>query len=396
MTATRIIHVDMDAFFASVEQRDNPSLKGLPLAVGGKAKERGVIATASYEARKFGIRSAMPTATAVKLCPDLILLPPDHRKYAKVSQELMDILGRYTPEIEPVSLDEAFMDVTGSLALFGGAENIGRMVQADIISSLKLTASVGIGPNKFIAKLASDWKKPGGLTVVEDVEGFLAELPVSSLWGVGPHTVNKLEKIGVRKVSDLRGLSLRYLAENYGAAGERLYEMARGIDHRAVTPERKAKSVGRETTFPADISDRQVLLDKLLGMADYICRALRRHGLVCRGVTLKIKYPDLRVVTRAVTLGEGTSDGLKVYKAAEDLLGSNWSGEPVRLIGVSCSRLADRDSLQGALFSDPVKDRSRELHRVVDHLLDRYGEKSLVRGRLLGKGNCRERDDGGQ
>lgn len=388
MASTVIVHVDMDAFFASVEQRDNPVLQGVPLAVGGKAEERGVIATASYEARRYGVRSAMPTATALRLCPGLVLVPPDHKKYALVSDRLMDILRRYTPVIEPVSLDEAFMDVTGSLKLFGGAESIGKMVQADIKRELSLTASVGIGPNKFIAKLASDWKKPEGLTVVGDVEGFLAGLSISSLWGVGPQTVEKLDKIGVKTLADLKGLSCQFLTARFGAAGERLYQMARGIDPRPVTPERKAKSVGREITFPSDINDRQVLLDTLLGMSDHICRALRRQGLVCRGVTLKIKYPDLKTVTRATTLPGHTSDGIMFYKAAEELLDRNWSGVvPVRLIGVSASRLADRETLPETLFPDRQKERSRKLNSTVDGLLNRFGEKALVRGRLVGRGS---------
>ncbi|MCL5057842.1 MAG: DNA polymerase IV [Actinobacteria bacterium] len=395
MASTVIIHVDMDAFFASVEQRDNPALQGMPLAVGGKAEERGVIATASYEARRYGIRSAMPTATALRLCPGLVLVPPDHKKYALVSEKLMDILRRYTPVIEPVSLDEAFMDVTGSLKLFGGAEAIGKMVQADIKSALSLTASVGVGPNKFIAKLASDWKKPEGLTVVGDVEGFLAGLAISSLWGVGPQTVEKLEKIGIKTVTDLKGLSCRYLAGQFGVAGERLYQMARGIDPRPVTPERKAKSVGREITFPSDIVDRQVLLDNLLDMSDYICRVLRRQGMVCQGVTLKIKYPDLKTVTRATALSGHTSDGIRVYKAAEELLDRNWSGVvPVRLIGVSTSRLADRETLPAALFPDREKDRSKKLNSAVDGLLDRFGENALVRGRLVGRGSRRRGNKG--
>ncbi|HBV98172.1 MAG: hypothetical protein JL50_00310 [Peptococcaceae bacterium BICA1-7] len=388
MASTVIVHVDMDAFFASVEQRDNPALRGAPLAVGGKAEERGVIATASYEARKFGVRSAMPTATALRLCPGLVLVPPDHKKYALVSDRLMGILRRYTPVIEPVSLDEAFMDVTGSLKLFGGAEAIGKMVQADIKSQLNLTASVGIGPNKFIAKLASDWKKPEGLTVVGDVEGFLAGLTISSLWGVGPQTVEKLERIGIKTVTDLKGLSLQYLTGCFGVAGERLYQMARGIDPRPVIPQRRAKSVGREITFPSDINDRQVLLDTLLDMSDYICRVLRRQGLVCQGVTLKIKYPDLKTVTRAITLSGHTSDGISVYKAAEALLDSNWNKvTPVRLIGVSTSRLADRETIPEALFPDRQKDRSRKLNSALDDLLDRFGENALVRGRLLGRGS---------
>lgn len=386
MASSVIIHVDMDAFFASVEQRDNPSLKGVSLAVGGRAENRGVIATASYEARKYGVRSAMPTAIAFRLCPELVLLPPDHKKYAKVSGELMAILQRYTPLIEPVSLDEAFMDVTGSINLFGSGLTIGRMVQEDIKKILNLTASVGIGPNKFIAKLASDWKKPAGLTEVTDVDGFLSGLTVSSFWGVGPQTVARLEKIGVKTVADLRGLSSSFLSGEFGLAGERLYQMARGIDPRPVTPERRAKSVGREITFAADVAERQVLLDTLLDMSDRICRALRRQGLVCRGVTLKIKYPDLKTVTRALTLPEHTSDGLRVYRAAEKLLEQNWKGIiPVRLIGVSANRLAEKGALPEPLFPDPAVDRSKRLNSAVDGLLERYGEKALFRGRLVGR-----------
>lgn len=396
MIGTRIIHVDMDAFFASVEQRDNPSLKGLPLAVGGKAEVRGVIATASYEARKFGVRSAMPTATAIKLCPDLVLLPPDHRKYARVSKELMDILYRYTPVIEPVSLDEAFMDVTGSVKLFGSAVEIGKRIQIDIKGILNLTASVGIGPNKLMAKLASDWQKPEGLTVIDerDVEAFLSGLPVSYLWGVGPQTVERLKKIGVTKVSELREVGYDYLVKQFGVAGERLHQMARGIDSRPVEAERKAKSVGREITFPEDVGDRRVLLDTLFDMSEDVCRILRRQGLSCQGVTIKIKYPDFKIVTRTQTLGDSTSDGILVYKAAEQLLNHNWNGTSVRLIGISCSRLNFRQSGQGCLFFDGEKERRNKLDTVVDSLLDRYGEGTLVRGRLVRRKANTEKDDG--
>ena len=387
MKGRSIIHVDMDAFFAAVEQRDNPALRGLPLAVGGKAGERGVIATASYEARKFGVRSAIPTATALRLCPDLIVLPPDHKKYSRVSEKLMSLMHRYTPIIEPVSLDEAFMDVTGSIDLFGDPVEIGKRVQADIKSLLDLTASVGIGPNKFIAKLASDWKKPGGLTVIKDVEGFLSGLSVATLWGVGPQTVERLGKIGVLTVADLRELSHDYLAKQFGIAGDRLFQMARGIDERPVVPAGKAKSMGREITFPSDVGDMGVLLDTLLDMSDQICRLLRKQGLVCRGVTLKLKYPDFKTVTRSCTLGDHTGDGMKVYLAAGELLKGNWNDSPVRLIGLTCSRLEDKDALQCALFTDLAAEKQSKLYSVVDGLLDRYGEGTLVRGRQVRKGD---------
>lgn len=379
-----IIHVDMDAFFASVEQRDDPSLKGLPLAVGGKAGERGVISTASYEARKFGVRSAMPTATAIRLCPGLVLLPPNHRKYAKVSGEIMAILHKYTPLVEPLSLDEAFMDVTGSVKLFGSPIDMARAIQGEILESLQLTASIGIGPNKLIAKLASDWQKPQGLTVVEDVDGFLSGLPVSRLWGAGPRTVEALRKIGVVKVGQLRELSCQYLIEKFGVSGERLYQMARGIDERKVEPQRTVKSVGREITFASDVTDRSVLLDTLLQMSERICRALRKQGLVSRSITLKIRYSDFSTVTRTMTPGDYTSDGPAVYRAAGNLLSQHWSGRPVRLIGVSCGRLAESGSLPGQLFTDRGAKRAEKLNEAVDSLLDRFGEKALVRGRLLG------------
>lgn len=387
MTGRCIMHVDMDAFFASVEQRDNPALKGLPVAVGGRAGERGVVSAASYEARKYGVRSAMPTATAVRLCPDLVLLPPDHRKYSGVSGEIMSILRRYTPMIEPLSLDEAFMDITGSLKMFGGPLEIARAVQHDVKEGLGLTASVGIGPNKLIAKLASDWRKPEGLTMVEDVDGFLAGLPVSRLWGAGPRTVEKLRRIGIVTVGQLRELDCRYLKDQFGVSGERLYQMSRGVDERPVEPERAAKSMGREITFASDVSDRSVLLDTLLQMSDRICRALRKRGLVSKSVTLKIKYPDFNIVTRTIGLGDYTSDGLAVYSSAEKLFSQHWNKRPVRLIGVSCGRLAQSASLPGKLFADPGAERAEKLNTAVDRLLDRYGEKVLVRGRLLEK--CR-------
>jgi len=382
-----IMHVDMDAFFASVEQRDNPALKGMPVAVGGKAEERGVISTASYEARKYGVHSAMPTATALRNCPGLILLPPDHKKYVRASEEMMSILRQYTPLVEPVSLDEAFMDITGSLKLFGSPVEIGRAVQSEIKNRLRLTASVGIGNNKLIAKLASDWQKPEGLTLVEDVDRFLCGLPVSKLWGAGPRTVEKLHKIGVTTVRQLRDLSAQYLTARFGAAGERLYQMARGIDQRPVTAERQAKSVGKEMTFSRDICDRDYLLETLLQMSDQVCRVLRRQSLVCQCITLKIKYPDFKTVTRSHTLGDPTSDGVTVYRAARRLLQQHWNeSRPVRLIGVSCTRLCCKDDLPGVLFNDSSLERKKKLNEAVDSLLDRFGEEVLVRGRLVRKG----------
>lgn len=379
-----IIHIDMDAFFAAVEQRDNPSLQGKPVAVGGRPEHRGVIAAASYEARRFGVKSAMPTAMALKLCPELILIPPDHCKYRKVSAQLMEIFQSYTPLVEPISLDEAFLDVRGCEKLFGPTEVIGMKIQRRIEDELHLTASVGIGPNKFIAKLASDYKKPRGFTVVppDKVLEFLSPMPVEKMWGTGARTAEKLKRMGIKTIGQLRNVPLDLLEKTFGKYGSALYYLARGKDDRKVDPHREAKSVGREVTFAFDVWDMEELQRTLRVLAEKVGRRLRLENKQCGSVTLKIKYPDRSLTTRTLKLPEPTDLTGPIYSAAVKLLYRHCR-PPVRLIGIICSKLSSDFLL--SLFPDEEKVKEEKITRALDKLKDRYGEDVITVANLLKK-----------
>lgn len=379
-----IIHVDMDAFFASVEQRDNPQLQGRPVAVGGRPEQRGVVAAASYEARRFGVKSAMAMATAVKLCPGLVIVPTNHRRYKEVSDMIMEIFYSYTPLVEPLSLDEAFLDVRGSEKLFGPPENIGTEIQRRIKEELQLSASVGIGPNKFIAKLASDYQKPGGFTIIprEKMLDFLAPLPVEKMWGTGARTADKLKRIGVYTIGQLRELKLDYLEESFGKYGRVLYEFARGEDTRPVETHREPRSVGREVTFAEDVLDMDELRRTLRLLAEKVGRSLRRENIKCGSVTLKIKYPDRKLVTRAAGLPEPTNLTGAIYTTASRLLDKHCR-PPVRLIGVTCGKLT-RERIV-TLFPDEQQVKEERITTALDKLKDRYGENVVKVASLLAK-----------
>ncbi|WP_337833515.1 DNA polymerase IV [Desulfotruncus arcticus] len=384
MSAMTIIHVDMDAFFASVEQRDNPQLRGRPVAVGGRPDRRGVVAAASYEARRFGVRSAMAMATAVKLCPGLVVVPANHKRYKEVSDAVMEIFRSYTPVVEPLSLDEAFLDVTGSEKLFGPPEAIGTEIQRRIKEDLQLSASVGIGPNKFIAKLASDYQKPGGFTVVpsEKVMDFLTPLPVEKMWGTGGKTAEKLKHIGVMTIGQLRELSPGFLEETFGKYGRALYDFARGEDARPVEPYREAKSVGKEITFPEDVWDLEELRQTLRVLAEKVGRSLRRQNIKCGSVTLKIKYSDRQLVTRTERLPELTNLTGTIYETAGRLLNKHCK-PPVRLIGITCARLTGERLI--TLFQDEKQVKEEKITAALDKLKDRYGEEVVKVASLLKK-----------
>jgi len=316
-----ILHIDMDAFYASVEERENPDLKDKPVIVGGQASTRGVVAAANYAARKFGIYSAMPTASAVKKCPDVIIIRPRGDLYSKISKQIREIFYRYTPVIEPLSLDEAFLDPSGSERLYGNAEIIGRRIKADIKNDLQLVASVGIAPTKFVAKLASDFDKPDGFTIIESdqIQEFLDPMPVSRIWGVGKVGNAKLAKYQIRTVADLKSLSPEFLDRIFGQYGEQLWRLARGIDERKVTPDSEVKSVSQETTFDRDISHYASIESTLLYLTEGVGFRLRETGLSGRTVTIKIRYDDFKTVTRSHSMDHQSNQTNELWGVVQSL-----------------------------------------------------------------------------
>jgi DNA polymerase-4 len=379
-----ILHVDMDAFYAAVEQLDRPELRGRPLLVGGSPQERGVVAAASYEARPFGCRSAMPMAQALRLCPKAIVVPPRFERYEEVSRHVFEIFERFTPLVEPLSIDEAFLDVEGSVRLFGTPEQIAREIKQRIRAETKLTASVGVAPNKFLAKLASDLKKPDGLVVVEAdrVQAFLDPLPISRLWGVGKATLPRFEAIGVRTFRDARRLSEAELRDRFGEAGEYFYRLVRGIDDREVVPDREAKSISNEMTFPVDIEDFDYLRAVLLDQAQHVAQRLRRQGLIARTVNVKIRSGDFTTITRRTTLEASTDQTDLLWQAAGELF-DKWLRDrpfPVRLIGVGLSQLGAQAGQQLSLFGQDEARRRRALDRTIDSIRDRFGDDAIGRG----------------
>lgn len=378
-----IIHVDMDAFYASVEQRDRPELRGQPVIVGADPRGRGVVAAASYEARRFGVHSAMPISRAARLCPHAVFLPVDMEKYVQASKAIMAILADYSPLVEPLSLDEAFLDVTGTGRLFGPPRLLAQTIKRRIREEVGLTASAGIAPNKFLAKLASDLEKPDGLVEVRPGEevAFLHPLPVERLWGVGPATARELRRMGIETIGQLARVSPRLLERRFGKAGRHLHELARGRDERPVEPFTPAKSVGAEETFVRDQRGREPLRLTLRAQAERVARELRSEGVAARTVTLKLRFGDFRTLTRRGT-AEPTQDGLEIFRRAWSLLERVPLAQPVRLIGVSASGLAPADSGQLPLFAEPAARRAR-LARAVDALAQRFGEDALIPASVL-------------
>lgn len=379
----QIIHIDMDAFYASIEQRDKPELRGQPVVVGGDPNGRGVASTCSYEARKYGIRSAMPLAEAKRRCPHAVFLPVDMAKYAGVSAAMQQIFAAYTPLIEPISLDEAFLDVTASTLLFGPARDIALTIKRRIREELQLTASVGLAPNKFLAKIASDLQKPDGFVLVgaEEIQDFLDPLPVEKIWGVGPKTAEKLHTLRIKTVKELRRLDQAALQSYFGTIGTQLYHLARGMDSRPVEPERDAKSIGKEITFPQDLSDSELLETFILDLAAAVGRRLRRESLKARTVTLKVRFADFRTISRSKTLELPTNQDKDIFTAARRLFAELRLTQPVRLIGVTGHNLLP-DDVRLSLFE--TEDQQKEaLTRTIDSINERFGEKSLTPARLL-------------
>ncbi len=336
-----IIHLDMDAFFASVEQLDNPALRGRPVIVGGSPRSRGVVSTASYEARRFGVRSAMPTGRALALCPTAVLVTPRIQRYVEISRRVRRVLDDYTDLIEPVSIDEAFLDVTATVATTGrSATAIAREIKERVARETGLTASVGVAPNKLLAKLASDLKKPNGFVVLDEAaaERLLPEMPVRQLWGIGAKTEMSLNRIGVFTIGDLRRMDEGLLARLFGSRAEELALLARGIDHRPVEPRQEVKSIGAETTFADDVRDRERLASALGGFADEVAERLREHRFLARTVTVKVRLADFTSLTRSQTLPQPTDEEDVLQGAAVSLLDRAVPGShPIRLIGLAVS-----------------------------------------------------------
>jgi DNA polymerase IV len=331
----------MDAFYASVEQRDRPELRGRPVAVGGDPDKRGVVAAASYEARTFGVRSAIPMARAVRLCPSLVIVPPDFMKYRAVSQQVFDIYRQVTSLVEPLSLDEAYLDVTENSWGETLGMNVARRLKEAIRAVTGLTASAGVAPNKFLAKIASGWQKPDGLTVIapERVESFLQGLPVDALWGVGPVTARKLRARGIDKLVDVRTADPGVLRETVGSLADWLLQLSQGIDHRAVVSEHEPKSSGSENTFPHDLTDLEDIRREIREMACDAAAWLVRHEFYARTVTIKVRYHDFTTITRSHT-DAATRDTDNVVKRALALLDKTEAGQrPIRLLGVSVQNL---------------------------------------------------------
>lgn len=376
----------MDAFYASVEQRDDPSLRGKPVLVGGRSR-RGVVAAASYEARKFGARSAMPMTQALRLCPDAIVVPPNMAKYAKVSAQVFEIFRRFTPLVEGLSLDEAFLDVTESRSLFGDGEEVARKIKAAILAETGLTASAGVAPCKFVAKIASDMRKPDGLFVVrpEEVRSFLAPLPIEAMWGVWKKTAPKLRAAGFRTLGDLAHADTRRLEELLGPFGPAAKALAQGIDAREVVPDRDPHSIGAEETFEHDLLDLESIERALLAQASRVALRLSEAGQVGHIVVVKIKYADFSLKTRRVSLPAPVADTQSIYGAARGLLRRFSSlDQGVRLVGVAVAGLADASATR-SLFPDEKEMRARKLEEVRKEIAHRFGKKGLTLAALLEK-----------
>jgi len=384
VTRATILHVDLDAFFAAVEQRDRPELRGRPVAVGGGgANDRGVVSAASYEARRYGVRSAMPLRTAAGLCPDLIFVPVDGHKYGRVSREVMAILRRYTPAVEQVSIDEAFLDVVGSEALHGTPLEMARGIKGAVAAELRLTASVGVATTKLVAKVASDLDKPDGLVVVEPgtEAAFLAPLPISRLWGVGAKTASVLSQYGVRTIGDLAALPDDLLARRFGKQGPVLAQRARGIDPSPVSAADPARSVSHEHTFAVDTSDPEVLERTLLALSEGVASRLRAGDVKARTIAVKVRDSTFTTVSRQRTLPEPTDQTEVVFAAARELARPQLRGIRVRLLGVAASHLGEGSQL--ALFG-AGDERKRKVTAAADAIRRRYGSRAIRRARLLG------------
>ena len=379
--------MDLDAFYASVEQRDDPTLRGKPVIVGGESN-RGVVCAASYEARSFGVKSAMAMVTARRLCPRGIVLRPRHAHYSAVSRDFFAILGRYSPLVEGLSLDEAFLDVTGQRRLFGDGPAIASRIRSDVKRELALVASVGVAPTKHSAKIASDLDKPDGLVVVTPEEhlSFLAPLPVERLWGVGPRAAKVLRASGLSTVGDIARTSAALLGSRLGPdMAAHIIRLAQGIDERPVVPERAPVSIGHEDTFDTDLFDRALLTSRILEQADRVCSRLRRGHLRARTIQLKVKYANHELVTRRRTLEDATCDSRVAGPAAVRLLDrvTGIERRGVRLTGVSLSGLEPDSAPRQLALDQRASHKGESLGTALDHIADRFGTAAIARATRL-------------
>ncbi len=386
MSQNNIIHIDMDAFFASVEELDFPQLKGKPVVVGGKSEQRSVVAAASYEARKFGIYSAMPMVKAKRLCAGLVIRPVRMQRYSQISREIHKIFNQYTPIIEPISLDEAFLDVEDSLALFGSSEQIARKIKQQIRDSLDLIASVGIAPNKFLAKLASDLDKPDGFVIInqEDAQAILEPLSISKIWGVGKTLEQKLNKLGIHTISQLRRYPLEALTNVLGNNAHTLLKLASGIDHRKVGQAHKTKSISVENTFAKDIETLEDGLTELISQVEDVAYKLRCAKLKAKTVTVKIRYNDFRTLTRSKSLELYSDSTQFLWETAEELYIS-WHKKdsgPLRLIGFGVNAVGAQKEQQ-LLFGKQERQKQESIDKSLDLIAAKYGQSALQRATSL-------------
>ena len=388
-----IIHADLDAFYASVEVLDDPSLRGKPVIVGGRRGERGVVSAASYEARRFGVQSAMPLQTAARLCPDGIFVPGHPDRYRQLSEQIMAIFASSTPLVEPISLDEAFLDVTGSAAAFGEGEAIGRAIKRRVLDEAGLVVSVGVATNKLVAKVASDIRKPDALVVVPpgDEAAFLAPLPIRRLWGIGPQAQRALADYGVTTIGELAALPAGTLHRRFGRHGDDLSARARGVDRSGVAPYGAPKSIGHEHTFGRDTADLARIESTLLDLAESVGTRLRHHRLTAGAVQLKLRYEGFETLTRQAPLPRQTRETELLFEVARDLLRRTVvAGRGVRLVGITAIALTKAQQL--TLFDGD--ERTDRLTRSIDAVRKRFGERAIVRARLLREPSARRFDFG--
>ena len=388
MKPKEIIHLDMDAFYAAVEVLDNPSLKGKPVIVGG-SKRRGVVSSASYEARKCGVHSAQPITTAMRFCPRGVFLPVRMSRYQEVSEQIFEIFRRFTPLVEPLSIDEAFLDVTGSTRMFGEPEEIARKIKSLVKKEIGLTVSAGVASLKFVAKIASGLNKPDGLTVVPPgkVQEFLDPLPIDMLWGVGKATEKVFATLGVKTIGDLRHIPVDILIAKLGKNGLHLYQLSQGIDEREVEIKDDVKSIGQEETFAEDVIDDEIAKREILSLSAKVGRRLRKEGVRGKTITLKVKYHDFVQTTRSLTILEPTDDGGEITKVCYLLLKKTEVGRrPIRLLGISVSQLTSLTAQQLPLFSQDLRmQKNKRLNKALDTIQEKFGDGAIIPGTLLRK-----------